>query len=193
MDGTLYDEFDFICQVYHPISQYVAEISNADPDNVYKRMCRLWLEYGSSKADLFQLFFKEFGVEPVQENIRNCIYLFRNSDFNLALPNRVENILEFLKQNDINMFLLTDGNSVLQRRKFFSLGLDRYFEGSKIFISGDYGRDYQKPNVKINDILNEKFEDLSGVIFFGDRDVDEEYAARSGFSFQRVNCMIPNN
>lgn len=191
LDGTLYDEFEFINQSYYGIARFISEISTADIAEINARISHLWLVYGSSKKDLFQKFFLEYNIEPKSEYIKRCIEIYRTEEFSLSLPRRSMMMLTKLKEMGAPMFLLTDGDSYLQRRKINALGLEEYFLPDNIFISGDYGREYQKPNTLINNFINKRFRNMTKVIYFGDRDVDEQYARCSKFRFQRVKCMIP--
>lgn len=191
LDGTLYDEFEFINQSYCGIARFISEISTVDYAEIHERISHLWLAYGSSEKDLFQKFFYEYDIEPKSEYIKKCIEIYRTEEFSLSLPHRSMMMLTRLKEKEIPMFLLTDGDSSLQRRKISALGLNEYFSNKNIFISGDYGREYQKPNTLINGFINKRFNNISNVIYFGDRDVDEQYARCSDFKFQRVKCMIP--
>ena len=53
LDGTLYDEFDFISQVYRPIAIILAKATNNCPDAVYDRLLRRWTDMGSSYNKIF--------------------------------------------------------------------------------------------------------------------------------------------
>lgn len=191
LDGTLYDEFEFIYQTYKGISQFISDITERDFTEIHEEISRLWLTYGSSRTDLFQMFFSIYSIEPKTEYIKKCIEIYRTEEFKLKLPMRTTMVLSELKKRKIPFFLLTDGDSSLQRRKIKALGLDMFILEENIFISGDYGKEYQKPNTLVNEFIRKRFHNMKDVIYFGDRDVDEQYARNSEFSFQRVKCMIP--
>ena len=88
------------------------------------------------------------------------------------------------------MILITDGNSVLQRRKIESLGLGTWFSNNRIFISGDYGKEYQKPGTLIIGKVKEKFPlDRRKICYLGDRQIDKVFADAAGFEFYYAPCM----
>lgn len=189
LDGTLYDEFEFISQAYVELANYLSRVIQMDEDKIYKTICGLWLQYGSSKPDLFQHFFIEFGVVPSNKQIRDCLNIYRTADFELNLPSRSKVILDLITESKAKMFLMTDGNSSLQRRKIQSLGLEKWFEEGSIFISGDFGTEYQKPNTLIRAEIEKAITDLSNVVYFGDRNVDMEFAKSMNFNFFKMYSM----
>ncbi len=190
MDGTLYDEFDFIRQAYAPVAKYIAGADETKYKRIYIYLLDTWIEYGSSKTDTFQLAFREAGRIEERGEIKQCVELFRNCDIAITLPERTKHILNMIVRSGKELILITDGNSVLQRRKIEALGLNTWFPDNRIFISGDYGKEYQKPGIKILEKINEKTElDNKQVCYFGDRLVDKRFADAAGFAFHFVPCM----
>jgi FMN phosphatase YigB (HAD superfamily) len=106
------------------------------------------------------------------------------------LTARVEVLLDVFADR-YDLFLITDGQSRLQRAKFQALGLERWFESENVGISGDYGAEYQKPSTNILDklVLTQSGVDPNRVVFFGDRVMDAEFAKNAGFHFVAVKCM----
>ena len=106
----------------------------------------------------------------------------------LKLSSRTSTILDSLKDR-YKLFLVTDGNSELQRRKFVSLGLDTWFSRKNCIFTGDYGKSSYKPSVNA---MEQFFLNCSpsNCLFFGDRDIDQEFSKVAGMSFARVQNMI---
>ena len=75
-----------------------------------------------------------------------AIKIFRDFHPNLYLPQRSKMLLSHLKDK-YPLFLITDGSSTLQRKKFLSLGLSEYFAENNVVFTGDYRREssYFKP------------------------------------------------
>ncbi len=189
MDGTLYDEFDFIKQAYGAVARYIANDENKY-DSVYSFMLNTWMEYGSSKTDTFQLAFQTVDRVINESDIKKCIELFRNCKLQLSLTGRTKFILDLVKRSGKEMILITDGNSALQRKKIEVLGLQYWFSEDSIFISGDYGKEYQKPGTLILEKVKEKIT-LKGrkICYLGDRQVDKLFADAAGFEFYYAPCM----
>ena len=189
LDGTLYDEFDFIHQVY---SKIVKENTNLISDDL-SALCWMeerWLEKGSSYNLIFDEVYDFFGTEERHKMffIKSSLEIYRNFKPDLKLSRRASIILEALK-DQYKLFLVTDGNSALQRRKFESLGLDSWFLKKDCIFTGDYGEDGYKPSVKAIGRFFSEFSP-SSCLFFGDRDIDQEFSEGAGMGFVRMFNMF---
>lgn len=188
LDGTLYDEYDFISQAYKNVGKAISNAYGLDSCLTYKTLCNEWLDKGTSEP-IFQLALDKLGIN-IKKNtdiLHECLVAYRSSDLSLNLPERTKHILDYLTAQGKYMFLVTDGNSELQRKKIRALGLKKWFPASRVFISGDYGKEFQKPNTAVLDKM-----DLSrrNTVYIGDRDVDWQFAFNSGFDFICVKSMI---
>jgi len=182
MDGTLYDEFDFISEVYKDISELLTVES-------YSFMCQRWLEKGSSYNLIFKEAFELFKRNEsiiFQDFLDNALSIYRNFNPSIKLNRRTIEILNYCKTN-FEIFLITDGNSLLQKKKFNALKLSNFFDEKKIVFTGDYTKNFEKPNLKALELLNV---DTSKTLFFGDRVIDKEFAEKSSMQFQKVYNMI---
>lgn len=191
LDGTLYDELDFILQVYSPIAKLLANVTKQGQHEVYWWMVNRWLEKGSSYNRIFLevLSSKNIDEEIKKSTIENCLVIFRYFQPELSLTNRVKILLDIFKSN-YPIFIITDGNSLLQKAKFKALGLEKWFDHNNVAISGDYGFEYQKPSVFMaNQIKVLRNVNPSRVIYFGDREQDALFAKNVGFGFIPVKVM----
>jgi len=194
LDGALYDELNFIEQVYRPISKYLSIFCNGNEKEVYIYMLQRWLEKGSSYDHIFEdvlSLYGETGRKP-SDVIQQCLTIYRNYQPKLKLSRRVSIILNYFAER-YSMFLITDGQSSLQRAKISSLGLEKWFPLEHVSISGDYGSNYQKPALlalkKIKLFSQKITPEL--VVYFGDRQNDLLFAENAGFQFVSVYCMQP--
>ncbi len=185
MDGTLYDEFEFITQVYVQISKIFAQ-NEKDAENIYVNMLERWLEKGSSYPYIFGEILDSLNYDSsLKEKLLNeALRVFRNFKPNIKMSSRVLFILNNLK-SQYELFLVTDGSSVLQWNKIRSLQLEKYFTQNNIFVSGSYGVHVQKPSIfslQCLDVFKNKYEP-SEIVFIGDRGVDMDFAKNAGFHF----------
>lgn len=192
MDGTLYDEFDFICQVYHPIAKIFSNL-DYDADIIMKTMLLKWLDKGSSYPFIFSETLKETGfeIDRHEKLIKEALLIFRNFNPVLLLSKRIKLLLEELKER-YELFLVSDGSSALQWNKIISLGLENYFDKQNIFISGDYGTGTEKPSLaslKHLTVFNKNLKN-NEIVFIGDRIVDENFAKNAGFYFININSVF---
>ena len=195
LDGTLYDEYEFIAQVYRPIAMKLAQAAGGEVEAMYDSLLQRWLEKGSSYNRLFEEVLVDAHV-PVGERsqvIAECLSAFRNFQPQLYLPARVEKILDWMSAR-FPLFLVTDGREKLQRAKVDALGLAHWIDHENISISGCYDGSIYKPDARMSscvNVLNDSEILPCNVVYFGDRDIDEAFAENCGYEFSRVKLMIP--
>jgi phosphoglycolate phosphatase-like HAD superfamily hydrolase len=194
MDGTLYDEGEFIAQAYRPIAQLIAQHSALLAQAVFEGMFRRWVEKGSSYPHIFAEALADAGVsgELAQRRVAECVAMFRGFQPTLTLPRRVQTILDVMHQSHL-LFLISDGAAALQRRKFECLGLSRWFPDDRVGFSGALEPRRDKPDVRVLGSIAGFAGQLDPreVVFFGDRPCDAAFAANAGFQFVPVRCMYP--
>jgi len=194
LDGTLYDEFTSIQQVYrailHQENYYFPDFAPA-----YTFMQNRWLEKGSSYNSIFTETFELFSInqEHKERFIHNALELFRSYSPRLIIPSRSHYLLNAFAQ-DFDLFLISDGPPVLQRNKFKTLGLNDFFDTNQVVFTGDYGKEYYKPRAdsfhKLSRTLGWNFSHEE-IVYFGDRDIDKEFSCNINVQFQKVYNMVP--
>ena len=124
LDGTLYDEMDFIVQVYKPISEIMAKLCNSPAERIFIWMLQRWLEMGSSYNRIFSDVLNNHGIHGDVANsiVAECLSLYRGYKPLINLPIRVSVILDYIKKSH-DLFLISDGHEFLQMEKFKVLGL----------------------------------------------------------------------
>jgi FMN phosphatase YigB (HAD superfamily) len=195
LDGTLYDEYEFIAQVYRPIAMKLAQATGGDVEATYTSLLQLWLEKGSSYNRLFEKVLIDACVPAAKRSllITECLSEFRNFQPQLRLPARVEKILDWMSAR-YPLFLVTDGGKKLQQAKVDALGLARWISRENISISGCFDESICKPDARMSSsvkVLNDPKMLPCNVIYFGDRDVDTAFAENCGYEFVRVKLMMP--
>jgi FMN phosphatase YigB (HAD superfamily) len=189
IDGTLYDEMEFISGVYRPISQIIADACGVGKEEVYDRILARWMEKGSSYDRIFEEVLLDHGLSLSSRTkvIDKCLSEYRSFNPDLSLSSRVRFLLRVLS-SAYTLFLVTDGTSRLQRAKSESLGLERWFSESNSIFTGEYGEGYAKPDTRsLSDIeIPAVTSAPDKVVFFGDRQCDREFANHAGFHFLSV-------
>jgi FMN phosphatase YigB (HAD superfamily) len=195
LDGTLYDEFEFIVQVYRPIAEHLALVCGTEIEEVYNRILYRWLEKGSSYNRIFDEVLSDYGVQEEcrKSTISDCLSIYRNHVPKLVLPERMRTILNYCFKK-YEMFVVTDGSLCLQKNKFEALGLESWFQDKNVLISGRYGSSFQKPSINILQEL-ELVDRIKPdkIIFFGDREIDEKFANNAGFNFVKLKYFAINH
>ncbi|KUO70136.1 MAG: hypothetical protein APF81_00365 [Desulfosporosinus sp. BRH_c37] len=193
LDGTLYDELDFIIQVYRPISKLLALNSKRYENEAYNWIIYRWLEKGSSYPCIFDEFLTSHGVSEEiirQEIIEKCLILYREFRPVIYLDARVRTLLDYF-HGQFQLFIVTDGNFRLQMAKFKALGLARWFDLENVIVSGKFGINYQKPATLMAKEINVlRHHSVERVAYLGDREIDREFSAKLGFQFEKVHCLV---
>jgi phosphoglycolate phosphatase-like HAD superfamily hydrolase len=195
MDGTLYDEAEFISQAYQPISEHFARLVQYDADYVHHHLYTQWLCRGSSYNKIFEDFLSVHtgNSEVVSSGVGEAISLFRKCTPALSLPGRTRTILTEIGAEPM-LFLVTDGNAEMQKRKADALSLDRWIPRENWVFTALSGPHAHKPAINSlwnNTHLAERLGDRSRIVFFGDRVVDRDFAANIGAQFVLVKNMVP--
>ncbi len=193
MDGTLYDEFEFINQVYHEIANlFVSGQEKIEKNIIFQFMIKRWLEKGSSYPHIFKeaLTLLDYDEDQLSQKLESALFLFRNFKPSILLSPRFEFLLSELKSQKY-LFLVSDGSSTLQWNKIEALKLLNFFEKENIFISGDHPIGFGKPSLKCLNFLkifrgNIEYRE---VVFIGDRKVDQDFANNAGFYFTNQDSI----
>ncbi len=194
LDGTLYDEFDTIEQIYRDILNQQNHFFANRPATLAFMLTR-WLEKGSSYNYIFDEAFDRFSNDPSkkEEFIQDALVLFRNYDPILSLAERNRYLLGIFRQK-FDLFLISDGPPVLQRNKFKALDLNIFFRPKQLIFTGDHGQDFYKPRVdsfyQLARTLKWRYSNKE-ILYFGDRTVDEEFTRNLDIHFQKVYNMVP--
>lgn len=189
LDGTLYDEYSFIDQVYTAIVSDCAGLLT-DPDAAGHWMRARWLEMGSSYNRIFAEAFDSFGTGGVDGASfeHRALAVFRNFNPQLSLPPRSRQLLDYLRGH-YRLFLVSDGNAALQQRKFHALSLEDDFAPQDRVFTGAHGPDWHKPSARAFQALSLDCP-ADQAVFFGDRENDRAFAAATGMAFVPVYNLI---
>ncbi len=191
MDGTLYDEFDFICTVYKEIVEKLEHFLTSK-NKAYQYMLKRWVEKGSSYNKIFDEAFTLFSKNNKEKEdfVISAIRIYRNSEPSLNLSKRLKLYIEYFSKN-YNLFLVSDGNKLLQKRKFNSLKLDNYFNEDSVVFTDSLGPKFSKPDPKALSILN--LYENKETVFFGDRQIDHQFCINGKIKFIKVYNMFPKD
>ncbi len=186
MDGTLYDEYDFIQQSYQYIIQNIRP-HLLDADAALDWMQNRWLEKGSSYPHIYDEMLYRFqhpsSEMKHQDLVEECLQYFRHFSPSITLSNRTKAILHHMR-NHYQLFLVTDGKPLLQRNKYNALSLHHYIPENYCLFTGDSNHD--KTSLTMLPWNVSKHE----TVYIGDRTSDETMAKNLGLRFLKVYNMI---
>ena len=193
VDGTLYDEFSFVSQAYLSIASFLSRKFEIDKDSLYDELLKTWKQKSSSFPIIQETLKSVYKIDLDSETVKKCIDIYRDCNFTIRLFTKIELLLNYLAENKKRLFVVTDGNKGLQFKKVHSLQLERWFDKTSIFISGNYGKGYQKPSGLIVKVVKNYLENNQKVLFVGDRTVDQQFALNAGFDFLNIKDFLEND
>lgn len=185
MDGTLYDEEIFIRQVYASIANYLSDTLSASYEFIYSWMIERWKEKGSSYSFIFSEVIGQVGLKASEELINDCLNIYRNFKPILRLHTNAEIFLNEISKEH-QLFLITDGNFKLQKEKFNSLKLEKWFKEENVVFTGKLGKEFYKPSIRATEYIECLKNMTKPVLYFGDRNIDEQFALNAQFDFVKV-------
>lgn len=137
LDDTLYKEIDFLKSAFNEIAMQISAEVSVAPSVIFATMLSTY----EAKKNVFEEIIDEYGSSCNKFDLLN---IYRRHFPKIAASRDVIHLLDFLKDNNVRLGVLTDGRSVQQRNKLKALGLDGFF--SEIIISEEFGS--EKPNIK---------------------------------------------
>lgn len=129
LDGTLFDDFQTIKQSFKDVSKY---LTFEDPLIVYNKLLEY---YFKDDRFVFNRLLDEYRVYDLKI-INECKKVYRNINVvKLELFEWVIPLLEFLKEMNCKIGIITNGNKKYQLKKILALNLFKYFDEPNIFIN----------------------------------------------------------
>lgn len=162
LDNTLYDEASFVRSGFLAVAEHLSSVIPINKKNIYCRLLELLELHGRGKT--FDMILGEYSLRT-KKNIKKCISVYRFHKPNIKLYPDARKVLKNLKDHEL--YLVTDGNKLVQFSKINALGLKNLF--TKMYATGCYGLKAVKPSL----YCFEKIKQLEGckwseMVYIGD-------------------------
>lgn len=163
LDDTLYRELDYVESGFSEVASYLALSAQLDEKLVLSELnCNL-RKFG--RGQVFDMTLKHFNIFSVSE-VRRCLSVYRAHHPNISLAPQVQEVLVLISQA-LPIYLVTDGNRLVQRRKVEALGIEPLFKG--IFYTRDHGLISEKPSLRcFESIIRREEISWSELMYVGD-------------------------
>lgn len=141
LDDTLYDEISFVKSAFKAVALYFEEQYKLDSEIFYEKLLSYLEILGRGKVfDETLKFFELYS----KKNVKKALSIYRTHKPNISLSDESLEILTFLNKKKIPIYIVTDGNKIVQNNKIEALKLRKYIK--KDFITHRYGKKYSKPS-----------------------------------------------
>lgn len=163
VDDTLYDQVaPFECayktvfgETYDISCQELFIASRKHSDTVFEKSQNNEISMRDMYIFRISNAFKDFGIEITEEQALEFQELYSFGQNKIVVTEPIKKMLCFLKQNSIQLGVITNGPSEHQRNKIKNLNLGEWIDDEYIFVSGDHS--IAKPDIRI-------FEKAEGVL-----------------------------
>jgi putative hydrolase of the HAD superfamily len=168
LDDTLYPEMEFVLGGFQRVAEWLADSFSLDKKKLQASMVATLGAEGRSQ--IFDKILRSNGVYSASA-LRTCIALYRAHEPNISLNASVVETLKWA-QLEFPLFLVTDGNKLVQARKVRALELEKFFQG--IFITHRYGLASAKPSLRcFEKIIDTTMADWNELMYVGDNPIKD--------------------
>lgn len=182
MDDTLYDEYTYVRSGFQEVASFLSVQLNEEQVTLFDWMWdRLQV---NGRGAIFDDVLKEFNFYS-KVIARICLTIYRLHTPNIILPEETINCLELLKK--FTLYLVTDGNKVVQHNKVQALGL--YDRMHHCYITHRYGIENAKPSPYcFLDLLKRESVETKDVVYIGDNPT-KDFVGIKPLGFQTIRIM----
>lgn len=178
LDGTLFNDLDYVLSGFRQVSEFVQTECGIDKDVSYKEFVK---ELDVSRSGVFDRFLKNHNLLS-KKLVGKMLSVYRHHKPDIKLFPDAKRFLEQHKKHPI--YIVTDGNSIVQKNKVVALGLDKVVK--KTYLTWKKGKIYAKPSPYFfNLIIKKENVKAKDVIYIGDN-IEKDFVGIKGLGFQTV-------
>ena len=166
LDDTLYDEIKYVKSGFRAVSKYLSDLNilRITKNKIFTDLIEILALNGRGKV--IDIFLKKNNIYS-KNLVLKCLSVYRKHKPKIKLNPNVNVILSRLKKKYGNMYLVTDGNLVVQRNKINALNLKKYFK--KTIPTHQYGIVNAKPSIYVfKKISTLEKKNINEIIYIGD-------------------------
>lgn len=164
LDDTLFDEIEYVKSGFQEVSNYFSNKFKLNQNLLYNFMFQDMEKNGRGK--IFDNMLENFKIYS-RKNIQKAILIYRTHKPNIVLAEESIEILNYYNGKKIPLYIITDGNKIVQNNKIEALKVRKYIK--KDFITHRYGVKHSKPSTycfeKIAKLENVDYKDI---VYIGD-------------------------
>jgi putative hydrolase of the HAD superfamily len=135
------------CCAKWTLANWISEMSKTSSNIIYESMVKDLSVNG--RGEVFNNALKIY-FHKTKKNIKKCISIYRLHKPRISLEKDVVDLLIELGKT-YELYIVTDGNKIVQNNKIKSLDVEKYIK--KAFITYRYGLKASKPSLKCFEII----------------------------------------
>lgn len=138
LDDTLYEEITFVKSGLNSVSNYLFKKFSIP---IEESTNFLHHELVNGREQILDKLLRKFKLYSKHE-VRKCLSIYRNHYPDIQLIPQANLILERFK--DVSLYVVTDGNKIVQKNKIYALGLPKKIKS--YILTSNYGLKNAKPS-----------------------------------------------
>lgn len=138
LDDTLYPELTFVYSGFRAVSRYLSPIIHLSEEKIFQGLKQ---ELVIQRTMVFNRFLAKHGKET-KKLVNSCLSIYRLHEPQIELSPEAIKCLALYKT--FPLYVVTDGNKIVQKRKFIALGLASMVR--RCFCTYQYGLHRSKPS-----------------------------------------------
>jgi putative hydrolase of the HAD superfamily len=149
LDNTLYPEISYVKSGFAEVAAYLKKRLGVDEKKIYKKMINILNTQG--RGEVFDELLKFYNIYTKKE-MRKCVSIYHLHKPEIKLYKAADRCLKRFK--DYPIYIVTDGNKIVQDNKIKALGLEKRVKG--VYITYRYGRKHSKPSTYCFELIAKK-------------------------------------
>lgn len=138
LDDTLYDELTYVKSGFKAVARFLHQTYGLPEEECYRKMTMTLVK---GRGRIFDDILSDFELYS-KSKVRRCLSVYRLHQPDIRLFPEAESCLERFKH--LPIYVVTDGNKIVQKNKLVALGL--YSRLNFCFITHRYGVHNAKPS-----------------------------------------------
>lgn len=138
LDDTLFDELSFVYSGFQAVAKHLSKVLSLPAEKIFQGLKK---QLKIKREQVFDRFLMEHGIQN-KKLVKECLSIYRKHTPTIALFPEAKQCIERFKH--LPLYVVTDGNKLVQRRKFEALGLKRQIK--RCFCTHAFGVKYAKPS-----------------------------------------------
>lgn len=182
LDDTIYDEILFVKSGYYSVAAFLEKQFDVPKEVAFKLMIERFSKDG--RDNIFDYVLRIINHYS-KKNVKKCLNTYRSHKPDIQLdPEAVDCFNRF---KAIPLYIVTDGNKVVQKNKIDALGVKEYVK--KAIPTHLYGLGYAKPSpLVLQKIAKWEATSPSKIVYIGDNP-NKDFVGIKPLGFKTIRIM----
>ncbi len=187
IDDTLYLERDFV----HSGFKAVADFLSDKEEHLAKKIFEfVWNSFKQgSRGNTFDLLFENFPSCFSNISVQDLVRIYREHSPAIKVPEAMKELINSIKENNIFLGAISDGDYTSQTNKIAALGLKNLFD--EIVLTDTWGKEFWKPHSRAFEFLENRFGlNPDQILYIGDNP-KKDFIAPNIRGWLTIRLLLP--